>query len=182
MDTSIVDIIAIIIATLSLVTAIVSCCFAFLSLIIGICTLCVTRTIAKQQRRKEEAKFLSNALIYPYNIIESDIMSLATGKDYHLDHDKFDQEVLNNICTAKSYALFYDNKKLFNYLDGLITGKTKEQMGLLIEDYFTERDILSKKCGGIIDEANGKILRGHHLEKTRELRNRTLKQILVLTK
>ncbi len=168
---SILQIITIVIALISLFVAAWSLFVAILSFIIACFTLYTTRKIAKQQRKKQDLDYLSSALVLPYNKIETDIMMLADGRDIKLDHDEFDKEVLDNICSAKSYALMSHNIKLFKYLDGLVTGESPEKMGLFIEEYFKAR----KQAVG--NHANGKILRDQFLSKTRNMRDSTLKSI-----
>lgn len=162
----------IVIAALSLLIAIVSLIFSILSYI-------AVKTINGQQIRREEYNYLLSKIVIPYNLLETDMMLLAQGTfDKEFTKDKIDKEALLFISEAKNYALINNNTKLFDYLDGLITGKSEEDIGGLIDNYFLERDKVIKNKSSL--KRLGPGLRDKYLEMARNYRDGTIEEICKL--
>lgn len=130
----------------SLIVACVSLAATIATLVFTILAFIVAKRIGRRQLRRDEYSYLLFSIVVPCNAIETDIMLLNQGTfDDKFEKNAFDKEVLLAICTAKSFAKMIKNDNLFDYLDGLLTGETKEQLGQLIEDYFKARGVIEKK-------------------------------------
>lgn len=147
---------------------------AIASLAVSILSLITVMKINKQQIRREEIQFLLQKIVKTYNLIETDIMLLAQGTfDEMFTRDSLDKEALNAISETKSYAIITKNDLLFSYLDGIITGCAKENMGRLINEYFHQRGKIDKKNIALF----GKQIRDDYLSRVRDLRDRTIDKI-----
>ena len=173
-----VDNLQLFVAIFALHISIVSCVFTILSFFI-------VKKINTQQILREEYQNLLAAIVKPYNFIETDIILLTQG-DFDLSFSKecLDKRTLQLICETKSYSLVTDNQALFDYLDKLISGEklscdrgSAEDLGGLINDYFQKRSVLiGNETEEEIKEV-GRHLRTLFLNKTRRLRNETIKRL-----
>lgn len=169
------------------VVSIASLVVALTTLAVSVLAVFITKNIAKQQVRREEYNYLLFSIVTPYNQIEADVMLLADGSiDTDFTKASLDKEVFLLISKAKNYALMTRNAPLFDYLDRIIIGKTKHNIGLLIEEYFSKREELLEKYGykkgsGIVRnvsiKTDGKELRNLFLARTRKLRDATIEKI-----
>lgn len=169
---------------ISIALALGAIAVAIPTLIYTIKAVKTTEKINKQQVKREEDNYLLFSIVSPYNAIETDIMLIAQGTyDRSFNKDDFDKQVLLDISKAKSYALMARNAALFDYLDGLVTGKATEQMGPLIEEYFTEREKIkvpnnlvkgTSFCRSDKLKAIGAGLRTRFLQRARDLRDQTI--------
>lgn len=159
------------------------------SCVFGVLSFANTARIHKQQESNAQNEFLMSHVVETYNYLETDIMLLAQGTyDSTFEKDKLDHDALLSISISKSYALVINNQNLFDYVDSLLTEKCSEDMGALIEDYFKDRKVAISESivNGKIDSAllkeKGNKLRQKYLERTRDLRNATIKRIKKIIK
>lgn len=167
---------------------------AIATLIVAIITVIVAKKIDRQQVSREVNKYLLSSIVASYNLLEADAMLLAQGTlDDKISKDEIDKEALFSISKAKSYSLMIDNMGLFDYLDSLITGKTDENLGQFIDDYFTERNNICslvkksrlknpQKLEDFIINNGGEKIRDDFLARARILRTNTIEKINSLLK
>ena len=131
-------------ACLEFKIAVLSLIVATLTLIITVIGVCIAKSIANHQVKREEYNYLLFSIVTPFNAIETDIMLLAQGSyDCKLSKDGFDKETLLALSKAKSYAIMTKNKKLFNHIDKIFGGTEEAGLGQLIEDYFKVRETIT---------------------------------------
>lgn len=165
-----------------IILEVVSILLAIASLVIAILSFVVVKKINKQQVLREQYQYLMDKVVFPYNLIEADIMLLAEGiYDVYFSKEQLDKQTLLSLSQAKSFAKFIRNESLFDYIDCLIsgnklkTGGYAEEMGKLIEDYFKSRPTKALVESELI--TIGKSIRDRFLKKTRRLRDNTISRI-----
>lgn len=165
-----------------MVVAIASSIVAASSFAIAIASLVKMEEINYRQIKREENTYLLSVIIKPYCLLETDAMLLSQGVvDTNFQKDIIDREVLLAINYGKGYALtMHNNDNLFNYLDGLITGKSEEDIGALIDRYFevrNEKVKIGPNDQPSINKVDGEIIRDEFLGTIRKYRNGAINKI-----
>ena len=169
--------------------AIASLIVALATLVTTLVAVIITKKIETNQQKKKDINYMICSIVEPFSILETDAMLLSQGTyDKELYKDELDRLSLLSISKAKNFAISSRNNNLFKYLDSLITGETKENVGEIIDDYFEERTTIivpltekklkkryyiSKNVENI-----GKAIRDKYLKKIRKYRSITIDKLL----